>query len=216
MDWDVIFSNYRYLIGASRSTIRLAVISVSLAMLGGVTMGVLSVYAPKPVRLLLQGFYYFVRAIPLLVILFLGYYMTLAYGFAINRFTGAVIGISIYFSVFIAEIVRGTIQSVPSGQIEAAYGLGMRKALTIRKVVLPQAMRTAMRPIINNWMILIKGTSYASVIGVFELTRASREVVERTFRPIEIFLVALVFYFIICTAMELIGSRIERRLKYEH
>lgn len=53
-----------------------------------------------------------------------------------------------------------------------------------------------MRPIINNWMILIKGTSYASIIGVFELTRASREVVERTFRPIEVFLIALVFYFV--------------------
>src|SRR5207244_12528757 len=117
----------------------------------------------------------------------------------------------VYVGAFTAEIVRSAILSVHPGQIAAAKSLGMRRTAILREVVLPQAVRIAIPPLLNNALTAIKQTSYASVVGAWELTYAAREVVERTLASFQIFLGVMAIYFTICYPLSLLARWWERR-----
>ena len=122
----------------------------------------------------------------------------------------------IYVSAFVAEIVRSAIVSVPSGQVAAARSLGMRRSTILREILLPQAVRIAIPPLLNNALTTIKQTSYVSVVGVWELTYAAREVVERTLASFQIFLGVMAIYFVICYPLSLLARWCERRATVAH
>src|SRR5205085_10604930 len=120
----------------------------------------------------------------------------------------------IYIGAFVAEIVRSAVHSVPAGQIAAAKSLGMLRIGILRHVLLPQAARIAVPPLLNNSLTAIKQTSYASVVGAWELTYAAREVVERTLASFQIFIGVMVIYFALCYPLSLIARRWEKRLVF--
>ena len=98
----------------------------------------------------------------------------------------AVIGsLILYTGAFVAEIARGAVLSIPKHQVDSAKGLGMNKFNTLRLVIIPQAMKMSVPPLLNNSVMMIKATAYVSVVGVWELTYAAREVVERTLAAIK-------------------------------
>ena len=101
---------------------------------------------------------------------------------------------------------------MPTGQIAAARSLGMRRFTILREILLPQATRIAIPPLLNNSLTAIKTTSYVSVVGVWELAYAAREVVERTLASFQIFLGVMAIYFLICFPLSVISSRLERKL----
>ena len=143
------------------------------------------------------------RGIPVLVVMFLGYYAFPAFGLHVNAYVAVGLAQIVYLGAFVAEITRSSILSIPAGQIAAARSLGMRRPAILRKVILPQAARIAIAPLLNSALTAIKQTSYASVVGVWELTYAAREVVERTLAAFQIFLGVMVIYFLICYPLSL-------------
>lgn len=211
---DTIYHNLPYLLQAALQTALLSVVTIATSTILGVILGVLAVIGGKLMRAALTTLSFVVRGIPLLVLLFLIYFALPGFGIYMPNLWVAGIVLTFYFAFFAAEIVRGAILAVPSVQNQSAKALGLGRVKRLRFVILPQALRTAIAPLMNIWVILVKGTSYASVISVWELTLASKEVVERTLAPFEIFSVTMVLYFLICYTLTRVGHRVERSLKF--
>jgi polar amino acid transport system permease protein len=168
---------------------------------------------PSPVfRWLLRRYIDVIRGIPVLVFLFLVYYMLPFFEIRPTSFVSSIVALSLYFSGFVAEIVRGAIETIPRGQLQSALALGMSRLRAEFIVIIPQAMRIALPALLNLSSIAIKSTSLVSIVGVWELTYATREIVTRTVKPFELFIAAMVIYFIVCYSLVLLNRILERRL----
>ena len=149
---------------------------------------------------------------PLLMQLFLAFFVPSIFGFNVDPWGAAAIGLSLHASAFLGEIWRGCIEVVPRGQWEASSALGLRYWRQMLHIVLPQAFRIAIPPTVGFLVQLIKATSLASIIGFVELTRAAQVVNNATFQPFTIFGLVALTYFIICWPLSLYGRRMEQKL----
>jgi polar amino acid transport system permease protein len=144
--------------------------------------------------------------------LFLAFFVPGLFGWSVDPWMAAVLGLSLHASAFLGEIWRGAIESVPRGQWEAAASLGLHYGTKMALVVAPQAMRIAIPPTIGFLVQLVKGTSLASIIGFVELTRAAQVINNATFKPFTIFALVALVYFLICWPMSAYSKRMERKL----
>ena len=154
-----------------------------------------------------------IRGTPLLVQLFLIFYGLPAIGLTFNPFTAAIIAFSLNVGGYAAEIIRAAILSVPRGQWEAAETIGMGYATTLRRIVLPQAARTAVPPLSNTLISLVKDTSLASVVLVTELLRVAQVAAAPTFKFFALYGVAAAYYWVICLVLSFVQGRLEHRLE---
>jgi His/Glu/Gln/Arg/opine family amino acid ABC transporter permease subunit len=208
----VFFANLPYLLKGAFYTINLSVITVVLGLVLGTTLGVLAYYGPKPIRMLIAVYVFFFRGLPVLIVVFLFYYLPPVWGIDLNVYLSAAIALVCYSGAFVSEIVRGAIGAIPASQIDAAKSVGMKTVPILWLIVLPQALRFSLPPLLNNTIMSIKITSYSSVVGVWELTFAAREVVERTLAAFEVFLGVMAIYFLLCFPLSVLSSRLERKL----
>mgnify|MGYP001118028654 FL=1 len=208
---NVLINNLPYLLKGALVTLELSVVVLIAGNLLGLVIGIVATSVGRIGQSLITAYIFILRGIPILVIMLLGYYAFPALGYRVPAYVAVGVAQIIYVSAFVAEIVRSAILSVPSGQIAAARSLGMRRFSILKEIVLPQATRIAIPPLLNNSLTAIKQTSYVSVVGVWELTYAAREVVERTLASFQIFLGVMAIYFIICYPLSLLARRWERR-----
>jgi cystine transport system permease protein len=152
-----------------------------------------------------------VRGTPLLVQLFLWYYALPQVGITLGPFTAGILGLSVNGGAYLAESFRAAIQSVDRGQFEASYSLGMTHAATMRRIVLPQSIRTALPTIGNTFIGLVKDSSLVSVITVRELLANGQLTIARTFQALPILLEVALIYWLLCQAFSIAQSRLERR-----
>lgn len=212
MSWAVVQENFAYLL---RGTVATAVLAVTVIILGtatGLVGGLLRFVPAAPLRLAVTGLVEVVRATPLLLLLFFMFFGLPAIGVRIPTWPAAVLAMSLWMMANTSEVVRGAVQSIPRGQTEAARSTGLT-AQTMRYVVVPQALRRMLPPFVGLCTILIKDTSLAAIIGVFELTRAAQESIERTLRPFELYLAAAAIYFSLCFPLTVLAARAERHLQ---
>jgi len=137
-------------------------------------------------------------------------------GVDLPPFWGVVLVITFYYAAFMSEVFRAGILSLPQAQWDAARSLGMTRPLLLQIVILPQALRLAAPPYVSLCVSLVKATSLVSIVGLWELTMASREVVERTLAPFQVFIGAGAIYFCICYTLALYGRHLERRVIHGH
>jgi cystine transport system permease protein len=152
-----------------------------------------------------------IRGTPLLLQLFIIFYGLPALGVQFDPFPAAVLAFTLNVGGYAAEVIRSAILSVPKGQWEAASTVGMGYATTLRRVVLPQAARTAVPPLSNTLISLVKDTSLASTIQVTELLRVAQEAAAPTYQFFALYGVAAVYYWVVCLALSFGQSRIEHR-----
>jgi His/Glu/Gln/Arg/opine family amino acid ABC transporter permease subunit len=212
----VLQANLPYLLQGAVMTLWLSIAVVGLGTLLGIAIGILATARSPATQAFVTGYIVVLRGIPVLVVMFLGYYAFPALGVRVNAYVAVGLAQIVYVGAFVAEITRSAILSVPAGQIAAARSIGMRRPAILRQVILPQAARIAIPLLLNNALTAIKQTSYASVVGVWELTYAAREVVERTLAAFQIFLGVMAIYFLICYPLSLAARWSERRLAYSH
>ena len=201
-----------HLLRGAVSTLTLAATVLLLGSAGGLALGLARV---APSRVAMRGVaavVELVRAVPLLLLLFFVFFGLPAVGLRMATFPAAVLTMSLWMAADTAEVVRGGVQSIPHGQYEAARSLGLSWTATMRFVVLPQATRRMLPPFVGLCTILVKDTSLAAIIGVFELTRAAQETIERTLRSFEIYGAAAVIYFALCFPLTRFAARLEARL----
>lgn len=213
MSWSVVAENLPYLLRGAVSTLAISAGVVVLGTTVGIICGLLRFLAWRWLAAAITGVVEFVRAIPLLLQIFFVFFGLPALGLKIPSFPAAILAMSLWMLANTAEVVRGGIQSIPRGQFEAASSTGLSALQTMRYVIFPQAIRRMLPPFVGLCTILIKDTSLAAIIGVFELTRAAQETIERTFRSFEIYLVTAAVYFVICFPLTQFSQRAEARLQ---
>jgi len=204
-DWGIITSGkyFEWLLSGLYVTIQLSMVSVVLAFLLGLLVAVMRMSHVLPVRWFAQAYLEFFRNTPLLVQIFFWYfgsYKILPQ--AVNdwlaktnfEFAAAVIALTVYTSAFIAEDIRSGIRSIPNEQMEAARSSGFSYARSMQFVILPQAIRITIPPLINQFLNLVKNSSLAMTIGVAELTYQARQVESYTFKGYEAFAAATMIY----------------------
>ncbi|HYL79690.1 MAG TPA: amino acid ABC transporter permease, partial [Candidatus Acidoferrum sp.] len=155
----------------------------------------------------------FFRGVPLVMVIFWFWFLIPQItGQHPPEYTVALTAFVVFEAAYLGEIVRAGIQSVPRGQIEAATAEGLSFGQMMTYVILPQAIRNMIPSLVTQFIVLFKDTSLAAIIGVFELTRAAQEPIERTFRSFEIYLLAAAIYFCISYPLSLLAQRAESRL----
>ncbi|MGL3608073.1 amino acid ABC transporter permease [Rhizobium sp. G187] len=154
----------------------------------------------------------FIRNIPLLVLLYL-FYFVLGPVFGWERFSAAVLCLGIFHGALVSEIIRAGINSVPLGQWEAAKSIGMSQLQAYRYIIVPQAFRFMLPPLTGEAIQLVKSSAIASVIGVAELTTLGRNIISETYMSFEIWLAVAAIYFSITFTLSMSVNSLERRLK---
>ena len=213
MSWSVVTENLPYLLRGTVSTVAIAAGVVVVGTAGGVVVGLLRFVPGRVLAAAVGWVVEVVRAVPLLLLIFFIFFGLPAIGLKIPTFPSAVLAMSLWMTVNTAEVVRGGIQSIPHGQLEAARSTGLSGLQAMRYVIFPQAVRRMIPSFVGLCTILVKDTSLAAIIGVFELTRAAQETIERTFRSFEIYLAAAAIYFAICFPLTQLAQRAEARLQ---
>jgi His/Glu/Gln/Arg/opine family amino acid ABC transporter permease subunit len=212
MSLSVVLENLPYLLRGTVITMQISAAVILLGTTAGVMAGLLRFVPWAPLRSGVAWTVEFIRAIPLLLQIFFIFFGLPAIGIKIPTFPAAVLAMSLWMMANTAEVVRGGIQSIPRGQTEAARSTGLSGVQAMRYVIFPQAVRRMLPPFVGLCTILIKDTSLAAIIGVFELTRAAQETIERTFRSVEIYLVAAAIYFCLSYPLSILAQRAEARL----
>lgn len=207
------------LLRAMGQTLLLALCGLFFACIIGLVFGMMSVLKSKVCRAIAQIFVDIVRGVPMIVLAFFVFFgvpyffkNVLGNSITLSALTAGTICLALNCGAYMAEIIRAGIQSVDKGQMEAARSLGLTYWKSMRKVVLPQAIRTMIPSIINQFIITLKDTSILSVIGFPELVNSAKNVVAITFKSFETWLIVGIMYLIIITALSKLAKVLERRL----
>lgn len=205
-------SFFKILVPGLTMTIPLTVISFSFALVIA-TVTALVQFANVRVLCQVARFYiWVVRGTPLLVQLYVIFYGLPGLGVLIDPFPAAVIVFSINEGAYCAETIRAALESVPVGQLEAGYCVGMSYLQIIRRIVLPQAMRTAFPPLSNSLIALVKDTSLASNITVLEMLMATQRIVARTYEPLALYIEVGLIYLLFSTVLTKLQRVGEKKL----
>jgi polar amino acid transport system permease protein/polar amino acid transport system substrate-binding protein len=196
-------------------TIEIAVISLILAVILGIILGIFSISTSRILKTISTVYIYMVRGTPLMIqALFLFFGVGQALNIRFDPVVAAIITLTINASAYMAEIFRGGIQAVDNGQMEAARSLGLSYYKAMRKVILPQAIKIMVPSILNQFIVTLKDTSILSVISIRELTLSGQIIIARNFKPLQMYAIVAVMYFIIITLLTLVSRHVERRLSY--
>ncbi|MDR2870307.1 MAG: amino acid ABC transporter permease [Deferribacteraceae bacterium] len=205
LDWSIPLKNFGLLATGAGFTLVLTIICFLLSMATGVLFGIgRSVSNNKPLYFLLTAYIEAIRNTPVLVQIFLIYRGLPQLGIYLSPIAAGIIAMVVNNTAYIAEIMRSGINSVYKGQWEAAKSIGLTTADTMISVILPQALRNVFPALVNQFILILFGTSLLSAIDVRELTQVAYILNSETFRTMEIFLFVMVIYYVlslICTTI---------------
>ncbi len=207
-DWSIVTSGkyFEWLVSGVKVTLQLSVVGIVFSFLVGLLIAVMRMSHFKPIRWFAVGYLEFFRNTPLLVQIFFWYFGSYKIlPDAVNEwlnstsfeFAAAVIALTIYTSAFIAEDIRSGVLSIPKEQMEAARSSGFSYLWAMRYIILPQAVRITVPPLVNQFLNLAKNSSLAMTIGVMEITYQARQVESYTFKGFEAFTAATVVYLVL-------------------
>jgi polar amino acid transport system permease protein len=205
-----------YILFAVRWTLLLSAIALAGGAIGGTLVALARTSPYRWLRLPATAYIRLFQGTPLLMQLFLAFFVPSLFGYNVEALTAAAIGLSLNASAFLGEIWRGCIEAVPKGQSEAATSLGLGYFHRMFGIVIPQAFPIAIPPTVGFLVQLIKGTSLASIIGFVELTRAAQIINNQAIRPFLIFGLVGAIYFCLCWPLSLYSRHVERRLEVGH
>ncbi|EMG26855.1 amino acid ABC transporter permease [Listeria fleischmannii 1991] len=213
LNWDVLKEAFWPMVmGGIKYTIPLALLSFIIGMAIALLIALCRLSSSKLLRGIGRAYVSIIRGTPLLVQLFVIFYGLPTIGLKFDPFAAAVIAFSLNVGGYAAEIVRGSIQSVPKGQWEAGYTIGMNYRQTLFRIIIPQAARVSVPPLSNTFISLVKDTSLASLVLVSELFRKAQEIAATSYEFLLIYMEAGLLYWILCVFLSGIQNRLERRL----
>ncbi len=192
-------------------TIPLTLITFVLGLLLGLVTAVTRLFGPKPLVAVARFYVWVIRGTPLLVQLFVIFYGLPSMGILLDAFPAAIIGFTLNVGAYSSEIIRAVISSVPKGQWEAAYSIGMNWRQAMSRTILPQAARVAVPPLSNTFISLVKDTSLAAAITVPELFQAAQRIVATTYEPLILYIEAAIIYLVLSTFLSTLQGYLERR-----
>lgn len=211
--WDLLLSSFWPIVqGALVGTVPLALASFAIGLVLAVIFALMRLSKMKVVSGIARAYISVVRGTPLLVQLFVIFYGLPSIGLVIDPWPSAVVAFSLNVGGYAAEVVRAAILSVPKGQWEAAYMIGMSHRRALTRIILPQAARVSVPPLSNTFISLVKDTSLASLILVTELFRQAQKVAAFSGDFMLLYLEAALVYWIVCLVLSSGQGMLEKRL----
>jgi len=206
-----LLRTFPFFIDAAIITIQLTFASILIGTVIGIFFALLKLSPIRVFRMIANGYITIIRGTPLIVQIFV-----LFYGFSqiimLSAFWSAALALAVHNSAYIAEIFRGAIQSIDKGQGEAGRSLGMSEALTMRRIIMPQAMKRAVPPLGNQFIIGLKDSSLAAFVAVDELFRTAQGIAAGTYNTMETYLIVAVYYLLLVLVFTVIVNKVERRM----
>ena len=197
------------------ATVKFTIPLAILSFIFGITLGLLTalarLFAPVWLSSIARFYVWIIRGTPLLVQLFIIFYGLPKAGIFIDAFPAALIGFTLSVGAYSSEVIRAVISAVPKGQWEAGYSIGMSFRQALSRIVLPQATRTAVPPLSNTFISLVKDTSLAAAITVPELFQSAQRIVATTYEPLILYIEAALIYLVLSTVLSSFQVRLERR-----
>ena len=209
---EVILHSFGYLTRAAGVTIAVSFAGIAIGFVIGALVCAARLSRRSWLRRIGGAYVSVFRGVPLLVLLLFIYYFLAEFGLDVPAIVAAVGGLALSSAAYQAEILRGAFNAVPPGQAEAAVALGFTGVDIWRRVLMPQALRISVPPLINEFILLLKASSLVSVVGIAELTRVSMNIASMTYRPLEAYVGGGLFYLAINLALAGMGALVERRL----
>lgn len=211
--WQLFLDSFWPLVlGALTGTIPLALSSFAIGLVIALGVALMRLSKNRVVSDVARFYVSVIRGTPLLVQLFVIFYGMPSIGIVLDPWPSAIIAFSLNVGGYGAEVIRAAILSVPKGQWEAGYTIGMSNTTTLRRIILPQAARVSVPPLSNTFISLVKDTSLASLILVTELFRVAQEIAAFSGDFMLIYLEAALIYWLICLVLSAGQSRLEKRL----
>lgn len=210
LNLDIVREAIPYIRSGLWTTLLLAAILIPLAFLAGLAIGVLASSRSRVIRVAMFVYIDFFRSFPPLVLIIFIFYALPFLGLRLPELPAFILAMTLNGSSYFAEIVRAGIKSIPAGQYEAGRSTGLSSAQTMAYIVLPQALKNVIPPLLSNCVELFKATSLASVVAIAELLRSARIAQGVMFDPSPLLLAAFVYFVILWPCVRLL-SRFERR-----
>ena len=201
------------LLDGLKLTIVIAVFGIILAIIVGIILCIFSISGNKLLQKIASFYITIIRGIPLMILA-----LFLYFGVIKNSMTlvlAAIIILGINASAYMAEIFRAGIQAIDYGQMEAARSLGLSYFQTMRKIILPQAVKIMIPSLMNQFISSLKDTAILSAISVNELTMSAKTIIARNYKAFELYSYAAIIYIIVITALTWLSKKVERRLSYD-
>ncbi|BEP49066.1 MULTISPECIES: amino acid ABC transporter permease [Variovorax] len=196
-DWSVIWTHRQALLEGAALTVGLTVLTMLLAVPGGIVLALMRLSSNKLLQSASLGFVEFFRNLPLILVIYWVFYvMPMAVDFQLSPLVTALVALVLNISAYNAETFRAGINSIRKGQLEAALAMGMSRRQAMFKVVIPQAGRRILPVIASTWVSLFKDTSLVSVIAVSELAYTAMQIRAQTFRVLEMLTAMAVLYWL--------------------
>lgn len=211
---DVLRRCSRTLIGAAGLTVQLSCTAMPLAIVLGLSIALGRLYGPAPLRWGLTACVEILRGTPLMLQLYVIYFLIPAYfSVPMSPITAAVLGLAVNYAAYEAEIYRAGLQAIPAGQMDAALALGMTRFTALRRIIIPQAVRIVIPPVTNDFIALFKDTSICSVIAITELTKQYNILANSTGAILELAGMTALLYMAMSYPLSLLARRMEASLK---
>lgn len=192
-------------------TVPLTLISFFLGLILALLTALARISGVKPLDAVARFYVWVIRGTPLLVQLFIIFYGLPSVGVTIDPLTSAIIGFTISVGAYNSEVIRAAILSIPKGQWEASYSIGMSYAQALKRIILPQATRVSVPPLSNSFISLVKDTSLAATITVTEMFRVAQQITSTTYEPLVLYCVAALIYLMFSTVLSEAQGRMEKR-----
>jgi polar amino acid transport system permease protein len=214
-NWEVLVRTMPVLIRGVGTTILLGFASIFFGTILGLGVSLIRLYAIAPIRIAAMIYIDVFRALPMLVVLIVVYYALPFVGIRFDSWTSAILSFSLVLAAYSAEVFRAGIEAVPRGQFEAAQSLGLHFIMTLRKVVLPQAIRMVIPPTTSNFVSMFKDTSLASVVAMPELLKEAQDAQALNANPTPLIGAALIYLALLWPMVRLVAY-LEERAKKQH
>ena len=211
--WEIFITKFPVFMDGVAVTMELAVYTVVLGSILGLLVAVMRRIKLLPIRLLMNIYVAFIRGTPLLVQVLMIVYGLPQLGIKLPRMTLCVIALVINSGAYMAELIRAGLQSVDVGQSEAADSLGMSATQRMMYIILPQAVKVTLPPMVNEFIAIIKESSVLYAVGVYELTYQANKLASVNYRYLETLIVAALIYFALTYVMSKLLALLERRMR---
>jgi len=199
-----------FIFRAAGWTLLLTLVAFSIGGVVGAALAIMRLSPSRVLRAIASTYILVIQSIPVLMVLFMSYYGLSLFGIELPPFLAASASLAIYASAYLAEIWRGSIESVPYQQWEASSSLALTRPQQYRYIILPQAVRISLPPTVGFLVQLVKNTSIVSVVGFVELSRAGTLVSNATFLPFQVFSLVAAIYFTICFPLSRLSRHLEK------
>lgn len=208
----VVFDNLPFLLKGASYTLLITLVSMFFGSLIGIIVAIARLKGNRLIRGLARMYVSIIRGTPTLVQIVFIYYGLVDFGIALDPLPAAFIALSINSGAYLSESIRGALQTVPKGQTEAAYATGMTPWQTMKRIILPQALRHAIPPVGNTFIGMLKESSLVSVIAVTELLRSAQLLIAQYYVYLPLYFGIGAIYWVMSTVFAFFLEKLETRL----